>query len=79
MTYDNFRAIGDNDAAQGLSDLFNVSLQGDDTEDFHPRLDQTLLAAGEISKENILEGFEHVEDARFCSASDCVSNVRHGN
>ena len=34
MIYEHFRAAGADDAAQGLSDLFNVRLQNDDVQDF---------------------------------------------
>ena len=53
---DHFRATGAYDAALVLSYLFNVSLQGDDIQHVDTRWDQALLSAGEIPKENILEG-----------------------
>ena len=34
MIYDHFRATGAHDAALDLSDIYNVSLQGDDIQDF---------------------------------------------
>ena len=40
------------EAALDLSDLFNVSLQGDDIQDFDTRWDQALLSASEASEEN---------------------------
>ena len=43
MIYDHFQAIGAHDAALHLSDLFNVSLQGDAIQDFVTRWDQALL------------------------------------
>ena len=49
MIYDHFRATGPYDAAQGLSDLFNI-------EDFGTRWDQAPLPASEIPTENVLEG-----------------------
>ena len=49
------RATGAHDAALDLSDLFNVSLQGDDIQDFDTRWDQALLPASEVPKENDLE------------------------
>ena len=55
MNYANFRATGAYDAALDLSDLLNVSLQGDDIQDFDTRWDQALLSASEIPKENVLE------------------------
>ena len=56
MIYDHLRATGVYDAAQDLSDLFNVSLQGDDIRDFDTRCDQALLSSSEIPKRGILEG-----------------------
>ena len=55
MIYDHFRATGAYDAGQDLSDLFNVSLHGDDIRDVDTRWDQTL-SASEIPSENVMEG-----------------------
>ena len=55
MIYEHFQATGAHEAALDLSDLFTVSLQGDDIQDFDTRWDQALLAASEIPKENVLE------------------------
>ena len=56
MICDFFRATGAYDAAQGLSDLFNIRLQEDNIDDFDTRWDQALLTASEIPTENVLEG-----------------------
>ena len=56
MIYDHFQAIGACDAAQGLSDLFNICLQSDDVQDFDTRWDQILSGTSEIPHENVLEG-----------------------
>ena len=42
VIYDHFRATAAYDAALVLSDLFTVSLQGDDSQDFDTRWDQAL-------------------------------------
>ena len=55
MIYEHFRATDAHDAALDLSDLFNVSFQGDDIQDFDTRCDQATLSASEVSKENVLE------------------------
>ena len=55
IIYQHFRAIGAHEAALDISDLFNVSLQGDDIQDFETRWDQALLSASEVAKENVLE------------------------
>ena len=55
MIYEHFRAIGAHAAALDLSDLFNVSLQGDDIQDFDTRWDQALLSPSEAPKENVPE------------------------
>ena len=41
---------------QGLSDLFTVSLQNDDVQDFDVRWDQALLSVREMASHVILEG-----------------------
>ena len=56
MTHENFRATRAYEAAQGLSDLFNIRLQNDDVQDFDVRWDQALLSASETPTEMILEG-----------------------
>ena len=69
MIYDHCRAVGAYDAAQGLSDLHNICLFEDDTQDFDTRWDQALLTASEIISENVLEalykmklrGFVHLQ------------------
>ena len=55
MIYEHYRATGAHEAAIDLSDLYIVSSQGDDIQDFDTRWDQTLLAASEIPMENVLE------------------------
>ena len=53
---EHFRATGAYDAAQGLSDLFNVRLQNDDVQNFDTRWAQALLSASEVPTEMVLEG-----------------------
>ena len=61
MIYDHFRATGAYDAAQGLSDLFNIGLHEDDVQDFETKWDHALLAVGEIPSETVLEGQDSVQ------------------
>ena len=56
MINDHFRATAGRDAAQELSDLFNVFLHGDDIQDFDTRRGQALLAASEVLTETVLKG-----------------------
>ena len=51
MICEHFRAIGAHEAGLDLSDLFIVSLRGDDYQDFDTRWDQAPFAASEIPKE----------------------------
>ena len=55
MIHYHFRATGAHDAALDVSNLFNVSLQGDDIQDLEARWDQAPLSASEVPKENVLE------------------------
>ena len=57
MIYEHFRATGAHEAARDLSDLFNVSLQGDDIQEFGTRWDEALLSAGEVPEEIVLGEF----------------------
>ena len=54
MIQDHFRATDAHDAALDLSDLFYVSLQGHDIQDFDTGWDQALLSANEVPEENVL-------------------------
>ena len=56
MIHEYFRATGAYDAAQGLADLFAISLQNDDVQDFDVRLDHALLCVSEMPSDMILEG-----------------------
>ena len=56
MIYDHFEGTEAYDAAQGLSDLFNICLQNDDGQDFDPRWDPILSGTTEMRPENVLEG-----------------------
>ena len=67
MICDHFRATHAHDATLDLSDLFNVSLQGDDIQD------------SEVSEETVLERIVQDEDTRVCSSSDCIRDVRTRN
>ena len=55
MIYEYFRARA-YEAAQGLADLFTVSLQNDVVQDFDVRWDHALLTAVEMRSDAILEG-----------------------
>ena len=57
MIHDHFQATGACDAAQGLSDLFNICLHDDDVQDFDTRWDRVLLTTSEIPEENVFEGW----------------------
>ena len=56
MIYEHFRATGAHEAVQGLSDLFNISSQNDDVQDFDVGWDQALLSASDMPSDVILEG-----------------------
>ena len=55
MINDHFEETEAYDAAQGLSDLFNICLQNDDVQDFGTRWDQILSGTTEMPPENVLE------------------------
>ena len=44
MIYEHFRATGAYEAVQGHSNLFSISLQNDDVQDFDVRWDHALLS-----------------------------------
>ena len=47
------------DAAQGLSDLFNVLWQNDDVQDLDTRWDKSPLSASEVPTEMVLKGLHN--------------------
>ena len=49
-------ATGAYEAVQGLSDLFTISLQNDDVQDFDVRWDHALLSVSEMPSDMILKG-----------------------
>ena len=73
MIYEYFRATGAYEAVQGLADLFTLSLQNDDVQDFDVRWDHALLSVRAMPSDPILEGLY------FRSTSDCDGIVRSRN
>ena len=59
-----FRATGAHDVVLVPSDLFNVSLQGDDIQDFDKRWDQALIKASEILPQDVLEDLYKPSNAK---------------
>ena len=49
------RQISQRKTDRSYTDLFNVSLKGDDIQDFDTRWDQALLSASKVPKENVME------------------------
>ena len=72
VIYDHFRATSAHDAVLDLLDLFNVSLQGDDIQEFDTRWDQAILSASEAPEENVLESLYKMK-IRECVQLQTVS------
>ena len=56
MILEYFSATGAYEALQGLADLFTMSLQNNDVQDFDVRWDHALLAVSEMPSDAILQG-----------------------
>ena len=56
MIYEHFRVTGSHEAVLDPTELFSVSLQGDDSQDFDTRWDQAPLSTSEMPRDNVLEG-----------------------
>ena len=56
MIYAYFRATRAHETMQGLADLFTMTLQNDDVQDFEVRWDHALLSVSEMPSDPILEG-----------------------
>ena len=71
MIYEYFQVTGAHDAVLDFSDLFSVSLHGDDIQDFDTRWDQALSSTTQVTKDNVLES----GNTRLCSTSDSIVYV----
>ena len=78
MIYKHVRATEPNEAVQGLSTLFAVSLQNDDVQDFVVRWDHALLSVSDMPSDVILEGLyksklqDHVQLQLACTFKKTV-------
>ena len=79
MIYDHFRATSAHDAALDLSDLFNVSLQGDDIQDFYTNWDQALFSASEVPAENVLDNLYKMKIRDCVQLQTVLADVRTRN
>ena len=75
MIYDHSRATSAHHAALDLSDLFNVSLQGDDHSGFRYKMGPSSIICKWNTWRECPGQSVQVEDTRFCSASDRVGHV----
>ena len=55
MVYEYFRVTGARDAALDYSDLFRITLRGDDVQKFDARWDEVLLSINQVPSGDILE------------------------
>ena len=55
MIYDYFRVIGAHDTVLDYADLFSVTLQDDDVQEFDTRWDEVPLSMSKIPSDDILE------------------------
>ena len=76
MIYDHVQATGAYDAAQDLSDLFNIFMHDDDFQDFVTRWDQSLSGTSELPDETVLEGLYRMKIAGFRTTTNCVGYVQ---
>ena len=56
LVYDFVRPTGSYDEIQGLSGLFSIKLENDDTQDFDLRWEQALLVTSDHPSDDVLEG-----------------------
>ena len=56
MIYDYFRVTGSQDSVENYADLFTISLQNDDIQEFDSKWDGILLSLTKIPPVDILEG-----------------------
>ena len=66
MIYEYFRATGAYETVQELADLFTMSLENDDAQDFDVRWDHALLSASEMPSDAILEGLYKSKFRTLC-------------
>ena len=56
LNYEYFRVTGANDSVENYADLFTISLQNDDLQEFDSKWDGILLSMTKIPPDDILEG-----------------------
>ena len=61
MIYEYFRVTGAHEAVLDDTDLFSVTLEGDDIQDFDTRWDQVLLSTSEVPSDKILESLHKMQ------------------
>ena len=75
MSYERFRAAGAHEAALDLSDLFIVSLRGDDIKILIQDGTNLYQLQVKYQRENVLESMYTMRIRESCSASDRICNV----
>ena len=65
MIYEYFRTTGAYEAVQGLVNLFTMSLQNDDGQDFDVKWDHAVVSVSEMPSNAILEGFFSSQNYRI--------------
>ena len=78
VIYEYFRDTGAHEAVLDHTELFSISLQGDDIQDFDARWDQALLSTTEMPKGSILESLYKMR-TRESAQSNSIGNVRTGH
>ena len=62
-----------------VADLFSMTLQSDDVQDFDVRWVHAVLTVSEMPSDMIQEGLYKSKIGRHCSTSDCYGTVRSRN
>ena len=64
LIYDYFRVTGIHDSVENYADLFTISLQNDDIQEFDSKWDGILLSMTKIPPADILEGLYKIRNTR---------------
>ena len=65
MIYENFRVTGVRDIVLDYADLFTLTLQNDDVQDFDTRWDEILLSMSKIITDDVLENLYKLRIREF--------------
>ena len=79
LFYDYFRVTGSHDSVENYADLFTISLQNDEIQEFDSEWDGILLSMTTIPLDDILERIVQIKNTRVWETQDRIGIVWPGD